>query len=436
MGKKIYEDNWWYSRLKFLAGFYIRGAFCRLRYTGLDRIPREGALLYAPNHCNGLMDPLAVINIDSEKKVFVARADIFSGRWAGFLAFLKMLPINRMRDGFRKVVKAEDTISKCVEILAHKVSVCILPEGTHRTMHALMPIGKGVARVALGAVKELGSECPVYIVPAGLEYGDYFRYRSTLLVNVGEPLNVTQFVFSHPELPEREIYRWIRESLGRNLRKSIVCVNDESSYDAIWELSKIASGRQTSDRNIEARYESNVNAVNALQEYSRKSPAEAAALFSEASDFAAARKKARISLKSLRSGHLRTKTIIDTVVSALEAPIFAIFAAASLPVWATAECLASKSPDPAFRNSFRIVVHVALWTLMLIFWTVFFFSSQKWYIAAPLVLFITISPTVVYDYFEHLRITVSNWNALANASVRKRYRRLEEKTRTIISNKQ
>ena len=437
MGKKIYEDNWWYNRLKFLAGFYIRGAFCRLKYTGLDRIPRGGALLYAPNHCNGLMDPLAVVNIDDEKKVFVARADIFDGKKASkFLSFLKMLPINRMRDGFKTVTRAEDTITKCIEVMAHKVSVCILPEGTHRTMHALLPIGKGVARVALGAVKELGSGCPVYIVPAGLEYGDYFRYRSTLLVNVGEPLNVTEYVFSHPELQENDIYRWIRETLGRRLRRSIVCVNDEASYDAIWELTKIASGRRTSDKDLEARYECNASAVKAIEEYSRNSPEEAAALFSEAADFATARRKARISLKSLRSGHLRTKALKDTLVSILEAPFFAASAAASLPVWAAAECIASKSPDPAFRNSFRVVVHVAVWTLMLVIWAAFLFSSQRWYIAAPLLAVLTVAPMVVYDYFERMRITVSNWNALANGSVRERYRHLEDRVKTIVSNKQ
>ena len=102
MGKKIYDDSWWYYRLKFLAEFYIRGSFTRLKYIGTERIPTDGSVIYAPNHCNALMDPLVVINMGEEKKVFVARADIFSGKKSRkILNFLKIMPINRRRDGLR-----------------------------------------------------------------------------------------------------------------------------------------------------------------------------------------------------------------------------------------------------------------------------------------------------------------------------------------------
>ena len=38
---------------------------------------------------------------------------------------------------------------------------------------------------------------PLYIVPVGLEYGNFFRFRSTVLVQTGEPINVSAFLKEH-----------------------------------------------------------------------------------------------------------------------------------------------------------------------------------------------------------------------------------------------
>ena len=114
-------------------------AYRRVQYHGKENIPQDGAIIYAPNHSNTLMDALAVLAIDEHAKVFVARADVFKHPVIlKFLTFLKMLPINRIRDGRAGLTQNEEINDLVVDVLRDKVPFCILPEGKHRTMHSLM----------------------------------------------------------------------------------------------------------------------------------------------------------------------------------------------------------------------------------------------------------------------------------------------------------
>ena len=202
--KKIYEDDWGYNVVRAIADPYIRGSYKTIRYVGTENIPRDGAVIFAPNHCDALMDPLVVLAMKPRKMVFVARADVFQKPFfRKVLTFFKLMPINRVRDGFRSVLKTEETIEKSIEVLNNRVPFCILPEGRHRTMHSLLPMGKGIARIALGAERTKKDEGHIYIVPVGCEYGDYFRYRSTLVVSVGKPEDILE-EFNMEPVPEGE----------------------------------------------------------------------------------------------------------------------------------------------------------------------------------------------------------------------------------------
>ena len=69
--KKIYEDDRRYSCRRPIVDAYIRGSFKKIRYDGLENIPKDGSVILAPNHCDALMDPLAVLAMNRDKKVFV-----------------------------------------------------------------------------------------------------------------------------------------------------------------------------------------------------------------------------------------------------------------------------------------------------------------------------------------------------------------------------
>ena len=237
---KIQDKDRLYTFLRPYVDWVFRRSYRQFRYIGKENIPTDGAIIFAPNHTNALCDAMAILGIDRRQKVFVARADIFHDpKRAKILNWLKIMPINRVRDGLEEVRHNDETIDKAVETLRDGVPFCILPEGTHRPKHSLLPLSKGIFRIALQANDKFGDQRPVYIVPVGLEYGNYYHLWNSLLVNIGKPINVTEFVKGYG-LRETgdgnsenrpEIIMALREELTKRMRELILWVPDDEHYE-------------------------------------------------------------------------------------------------------------------------------------------------------------------------------------------------------------
>ena len=233
---KIQDKDRLYSFLRPYVDWMFRRSYRKFRYIGRENIPTDGAIIFAPNHTNALCDAMAILGIDSRRKVFVARADIFRDpKRAKILHWLKIMPISRVRDGLEEVRHNDETINKAVDTLRDGVPFCILPEGTHRPKHSLLPLSKGIFRIALQANETFGAEKPVYIVPVGLEYGDYYHLWDSLTVNIGKPINVTEFVQTKSREPGAESYPQmimaLREELTCRMRELILWVPDDEHYE-------------------------------------------------------------------------------------------------------------------------------------------------------------------------------------------------------------
>lgn len=320
--EKVYAYDKLYTCLRPIVDWTVRHSYRKLRYVGLDRIPQDGAVIYAPNHCNALCDALAVLCMDSGPKVFAARADIFrKPRQRRILTWLKMMPIRRIRDGIDEVRHNDETMDMAVETLQHGVPFCIMPEGTHRTKHSLLPLSKGIFRIALQANDTFGRERPVYIVPVGLEYGDYFHLWDSLTLQIGDPINVTSFALEHPELDRPQLILALREELTERMRATILWVPDDEHYE----------------------------------EASR------ALLQNPPAPFADMRPKA-----------LPAWLILPLLV--LLSPLFLLSAVITWPLWLISLIARRKVKDAAFWNSVRIVSHVILFPLSLFilwpFWVI------------------------------------------------------------------
>ena len=232
--RKIQDKDRLYWILRPYVDWMFRRSYRRFRYIGKENIPSDGAVIFAPNHCNALCDAMAILGINKSRKVFVARADIFrKPRLAKLLNWLKIMPIKRVRDGLDEVRRNDETINKAVDTLHDGVPFCILPEGTHRPKHSLLPLNKGIFRIALQANESFGAEKPIYIVPVGLEYGDYYHLWDSLTVNIGKPINVTEFAKGREAKGESypQMMMALREELTMRMRELILWVPDDEHYE-------------------------------------------------------------------------------------------------------------------------------------------------------------------------------------------------------------
>lgn len=237
-----------YALFKKAVGFWHDTVFYRkIIVLGSDNINPEYHLIYAPNHQNALMDALAVLFTHKGQPVFLARADIFKKKAiARFLYFIKMLPVYRIRDGFSSLKSNDEIFQKTIDVLKNKNGLVILPEGDHAGFRRLRQLKKGICRIAFQADEATGFQLKIKIIPVGVEYSNYSRFRQVLTVVYGKPLEVSDYYQLYRESPEKA-FNTLRDRLSAEIKKLMVHIESVDDYEAIDELRNIVNGRYSDD---------------------------------------------------------------------------------------------------------------------------------------------------------------------------------------------
>lgn len=249
MGKENIEKySAGYALLNTVAGFWHNNVFYRrVIVSGRENINPDHHLIFAPNHQNALMDALAVLFTNSGHNVFLARADIFKKKpIAAILYFLKILPVYRIRDGFSSLKGNDDIFLKTIDVLKNKNGLVILPEGDHAGFRRLRQLKKGICRVAFQSDEATGFNLKIKIIPVGLEYSNYTRYRQVLTVVYGKPIEVSEYYELYKVSPERALNE-LRARLSDEMKNNMVHIESEEDYEAIDELRSMINDKYSDD---------------------------------------------------------------------------------------------------------------------------------------------------------------------------------------------
>jgi 1-acyl-sn-glycerol-3-phosphate acyltransferase len=229
----------WYLPYKLGYAIVITGArtyFKKLKYQGKEKIPKNAGIIYAVNHQNAFLDPIIIAGQTNSPINFLARADIFKNKIANkILRRCYMLPIFRQRDGVNTIEKNEESFIACYEMLSKRENLMIFPEGNHNYKKMLRPLKKGLARVAFGTLSKFGKEAPLYIVPVGIDYENHFNMNSEVLLNVGDPIKVSDYYSSYQENSAETINR-LSLKIGEDLGSLIINIEDLENYDELYYL--------------------------------------------------------------------------------------------------------------------------------------------------------------------------------------------------------
>ena len=434
--KKIQDYNRLYAFLRYYVDLVLKLSYRNIRYVNRERIPQDGAVIYAPNHTNALMDALVILAMDRKAKVFVARADIFKNPLlAKIFAFLKIMPIMRLRDGVDEVKKNYETIEKAVDVLRDKVPFCIFPEGTHQAKYSSLPLSKGIVRIAFQA-QELMPDMPLYIVPVGMRYGSFFRFRSTVRVQVGEPINVQEFVNSHSENTPQEQMNILRDILAERMKSSILYIPNDEDYDATYEICGAAVKRQVLGygRNpfgrrfnrLDAHFEANKQIVKRIIEMKEKEPAKAAELLKLGKEAYEIRKAKRISIASVSVKRPILSRILKTLFLIIALPYCLPVAMLTLPIKALCALIFTKLKDYAFRNSVRFLINLVVWPLLMIIYAIIAYALLPWQWALPLTLALLPAPIVAHETWRLLRLAVSDFRLIMDRNLREKYKTIRK----------
>ena len=430
--KKIQDYDRLYSMLFHYVRFSVKLSYRSILQVGEENIPKDGAIIFAPNHTNTLMDALVLLSYNCQPKVFVARADIFRNRkLAQIFTFLKIMPIMRQRDGISAVKKNQETIDKAVDVLKDRIPFCIFPEGTHQAKYSSLPLSKGIFRIAYQA-HDLMPDVPLYIVPVGIKYGDFFRFRSTIRMEFGKPINVGEFIAENAHMTPQEQTNSLKDLLTERLHSTIFHIPNDEDYAATYEvcnavepfeMEKIShSGKHT----LEVQHEANKQALKRIEPLKESDPDKAQKLLELGKEASKLRKKKGIDTESASVKKPLLSRLGRVLLTLITLPYTLPVSVLASPVVLLCQFIFTKLKDPAFRNSVRFVVNLVVWPLFVLIYAIIAFCLFPWQSALLATLLIIPAPFVAHELWKTVRLVVSDIKFLKEKKLRKIYSKIRE----------
>ena len=430
--KKIQDYDRLYSMLFHYVRFSVKRSYRSILQVGEENIPKDGAIIFAPNHTNTLMDALVVLAYNCQPKVFVARADIFRNRkLAQIFTFLKIMPIMRQRDGISAVKKNQETIDKAVDVLKDRIPFCIFPEGTHQAKYSSLPLSKGIFRIAYQA-HDLMPDVPLYIVPVGIKYGDFFRFRSTIRMEFGKPINVGEFIAENAHMTPQEQTNVLKDLLTERLHATIFHIPNDEDYTAIYEVCNVVEPFEmekisNSGKHIlEVQHEANKQALKRIEALKESNPEKAKKLLELGKEASKLRKKKGIDTESASVKKPLLSRLGRVLLTLITLPYTLPVSVLASPVVLLCQFIFTKLKDPAFRNSVRFVMNLVVWPLFVLIYAIIAFCLLPWQSALLATLLIMPAPFVAHELWKTARLVVSDIKLLREKKLRKIYSKIRE----------
>jgi 1-acyl-sn-glycerol-3-phosphate acyltransferase len=437
--KKIQDYNATYSLLHRYVSFAFNQSYRKILHVGKENIPQDGAIIFAPNHTNTLMDALVILAYNHGPKVFVARADIFKFPiLAKIFTFMKIMPIMRQRDGYKAVKKNQDTIDRAVDVLKDKIPFCIFPEGTHQAKYSSLPLSKGILKIAFQAHEQM-PEVPLYIVPVGIRYGDFFRFRSTVRMEFGKPINVGAFIAENDNLTPQEQMNSMRNLLAERLHATIFHIPNNEDYEATYEICNAVEPYEIAEllkdksnqhmHSLEVQFQANNRTLKRIEAWKESDPEKTRKLLELGKEAYKIRKKKGIDVESASVKKPLVSRIGRILLTLITLPYTLPVSMLASPTAGICQFIFTKLKDPAFRNSVRFVTNLVVWPLLVLIYAIIAFCLLPWQWAVVVTLLITPAPIVAHEVWKTVRLTVSDIKLLKEKKLQKIYSKIRETIR-------
>jgi 1-acyl-sn-glycerol-3-phosphate acyltransferase len=223
---------------------YIRFAFWlthkKIVVIGRHSIPKGKPIIFAPNHQNALMDPLALACTNPHQSVWLARADIFKSKTvSSILKYLKLLPVYRIRDGKDNLSNNEEIFAQVIHLLENKQTIALFPEAAHSGKRQMLPHKKAISRIALEAEAKNNFKLNLQIVPVGITYSHYWKFNRSLIVQYGKPIEISQFREEYLENPQKTMLE-LRDEIHRKLLPLIIQIESKTHYPEYEKILQLA----------------------------------------------------------------------------------------------------------------------------------------------------------------------------------------------------
>jgi len=226
-----------YYLLRMYSNLFIFHWFSKVEVNGREYIPQESPCILLPCHQNGLLDCLTLLGVFKKPITFFGKSSLFMNRAvSNFLTSLRIIPAYRQQEGLQNVAKNEDNFLKAVSLLLRGFPFCIMPEGGQNERHRLHSFAKGPFRIAFYAQEKMPENESIYLIPIGLDYGNYDKMGYPFVLNIAKPIAVRSYMQSYRENPARAINK-IKEEAYQSLSANMLDIRSDEYYDVIYAAS-------------------------------------------------------------------------------------------------------------------------------------------------------------------------------------------------------
>ncbi|GAB3021241.1 hypothetical protein GCM10027284_45850 [Cyclobacterium sediminis] len=181
------------SLLKRLVKTALWFYFSEIEVVGNWKPYKHRPTLIIANHQNALLDALLIATLIDLKPYFLARASVFKNPLiAKILAFMRMVPVYRIRDGFGTISGNNKSFALCKSILKKNGKILIFPEGNHSLKRRIRPLSKGFTRIVAATLADDPS-FDLIILPIGLSYQAHQKSGSKALLEIGAPISAKDY---------------------------------------------------------------------------------------------------------------------------------------------------------------------------------------------------------------------------------------------------
>lgn len=411
--KNIEKHSVSYALFKYWVKFWHDKIYYRrVEYVHRKGVPLNEHLIVTANHQNALMDALAIELAFYNQPVFVARSDIFANKWvASILYWLKILPVYRIRDGYESLKKNEMIFQKTIDIILNNNSFVIMPEGNHAGIRRLRPFKKGFARIAFQTEAANNYSLNIKIVPVGIDYESYTSYRSTLLVNFGEPMDISGFYNDYKVNPPVALNK-IKAALSERIKPLMIDIESEAYYDLYNELRRMyrpyfLKKQGLNPKKLYDGFRADKQLIAALKAYETRNPGKMEYYSELMATFVKGSEEAGFGERELQKNNVSmVKLWANLLLLLVASPLFLYgFLLNALP-YHLPRYLVRNIKDKQFHSSFKFVITLLAFPVFYLVEAGIFcmFNRYAWGIAT-FIISLPVSAFIAWQWFRLFKIT-------------------------------
>jgi 1-acyl-sn-glycerol-3-phosphate acyltransferase len=229
-----------YENLRYYVGFAYWLSHKKIVVTGLENIPNDKPVIFAVNHQNALMDPLALVYTNKLQTLWLTRADVFKGKTVrSLLEFMKMTPVYRIRDGKENLGNNVQVFNLVTQALENNRSVALFPEAAHSGKRQMLSHKKAIPRMALEAEGKNNFQLDLKLIPVGIYYDHYWKFNRSVIVQYGPAVDVDRYKDRYAENPQNTMLV-MRDDIYTHLVPLVIQINSNEHYSEYEDIRSVA----------------------------------------------------------------------------------------------------------------------------------------------------------------------------------------------------